>query len=102
MHNRRRKPLCAQRLHHAELSIHGMGGRQKLARRLATKDIALCWRRQLVGWIGLPTLELLHRERTFKALNRFRHPAFKRCLIKFQGISNRLGSGKGIIELGHV
>ena len=69
MHARHRHAAEGQRVHHAELTLDGVGRRQQLGQRpgLGPHHILAPGRDQLEGGVRLPALELLDRQRASEA-----------------------------------
>src|SRR5579859_377185 len=74
---------------------------QELALRLAAHDVGAFGGEQLVGRVGLSTLELLDRQRAAKALDIRRHPARERRLVETMALAHRRGAQVGIGSPGH-
>src|SRR5262249_26970661 len=62
---------------------------EKLARWLAPQHVRPCGRNQLVGWIGLPALELLHRQGSRKVGNVRFHPIRQRWSVELEAGPHR-------------
>ena len=101
LHGRGREARRPQLAHHLELTVHGVGRGQELARRLAPQDIALFRRGELVGRVGLPALELADGQRPGIAVHMLRHPRGKGTFIEGEGIGDLFGAGELFVDLAH-
>ena len=101
VHARCRKPGRTQLAHDLELTVHGMGRGQQLARRLAAQDIGVVRRGQLVGRVGLAALELADREGTGKTGDLVFHPGRQCRLVEGERVGDLFGTGELFVDLAH-
>ena len=84
--------LRKQRGDHLVFAVHRVSRGQQLARRLAAQHIILARRDELVGRIGLPTLELLDAQRAGIAFNVGLHPLREPAGIDLLAWTHRAGA----------
>jgi hypothetical protein len=89
-----REALGMQRADDAELAVDRVRGRQQLARRLSPQHVAARGRRQQVGGIGLPALELAHVQRTCEVRQARGEKGLEPRGIDGERAGSVLGSGK--------
>ena len=98
---RHRQACPFQRHDHTRLTVNRVRAFQQLPRRLAPQDIGMARRNQLVGGIGLPTLELVNLHRPGKARYIGLQPALKRRLVKGKALAHGGGAAVLLIVAAH-